>query len=342
VEEILVQPGDRVAVGTTLAILDKADQQLALSEAQARYAQQRSELAKLEVGTRPEIIAQRQAAVTTAIAREKAAQDNLQRTLNLIREGAVAQRLVVEAQAAVDAARGTRLAAQAELTEAQAGPIREEIAAQQATVQAAAVAVNQARLSLNRTQVVASSVGVVQSRAVSQGDLVQSGGAIATLIAGDRLDIFLEVPENLTGQVTPGTPVQLTTRSLPNWKGRTTITATAPSTETASRRQRVRIQLNSPPAGLLPGMAISATITQPINRFGFLVSRDALTRRRDQWLVFAVDNDKAKQVQVEMVADMGKQVLISTPDLKAGQAIVSRGSDLLQDNSPIKVVKPQG
>jgi len=52
VQRVLVQSGDRVT--PTIAILDDADQQLAVAEAQARLAQERSELARLEVGTRRE------------------------------------------------------------------------------------------------------------------------------------------------------------------------------------------------------------------------------------------------------------------------------------------------
>jgi hypothetical protein len=65
----------------------------------------------------------------------------------------LSQRLLVEATASVDTARGERLEAQAQLAEAQAGPIREEIAAQQANTTAAQAEVNQARLTQLRTQV---------------------------------------------------------------------------------------------------------------------------------------------------------------------------------------------
>ena len=99
VKQMLVQAGDKVTRGTTIAILDDADQKLTLSQAQAQLAQQRSELARLEVGTRPEIIAQREAAVKAARAREAEAVDNLQRRTGLVREGAIAQRLLVEARA---------------------------------------------------------------------------------------------------------------------------------------------------------------------------------------------------------------------------------------------------
>jgi len=339
IETLLVQPGDRVEAGMTIAVLDDADQQLALSQAQARLAQQRSNLARLTVGTRPEIIAQRQAALSSANAREQEAIDNLKRTESLVREGALSQRLLVEARAAVDAARGERLEAQAQLAEAQAGPIREEIEAQRANVAAAQAEVNQARLTQLRTQVKATSAGVVDRRLVSRGDYVQSNGEIVSLITGDRLDIFLELPEELTSRVTVGMPIQLTSRALPQWKQRTTITAVVPAADSTSRRQRVRVRLDNRGQRLLPGMAITGTLELPSNRTSFVVSRDALTQRQNEWLVFAIADGKAKQIPVEMVTDMGETVAIYSNELRPGQTIVLRGSDTLRDGAPVKVVQ---
>jgi len=339
IQELLVEPGDRVEPGMTIAVLDDADQQLALSQAEARLAQQRSNLARLTVGTRPEIIAQRQAALGAATAREQEAIDNLQRTTTLVQEGALSQRLLVEARSAVDAARGGRLAAQAELAEAQAGPIREEIAAQQANVTAAQAEVNQAKLSQFRTQVKATSTGVVERRIVSRGDYVQNNGEIVSLIAGDQLDIFLELPEELTGRVTAGMPIQLTSRALPQWNQRTTITAVVPAADSASRRQRVRVRLENSGQRLLPGMAISGTLNLPSNRTSFVVSRDALTQRQNQWFVFAIADGKAQEIPVEMVTDLGKTVAIYSRELSRGQQLVLRGGDMLRDGVPVKVVQ---
>lgn len=337
IEQMLVQPGDRVTPGMAIAVLDDADQKLALSQAQAQLAQQRSELARLEVGTRPEIIAQREAAVKAAQAREAEAADNLRRRTGLVREGALPQRLLVEARAAVDSARGERLEAQAELAEAKAGPTREVIAAQKANVAAAMSVVNQAKLASERTSIKATSPGVVLQRQVSPGDYIQNGGEIITIVAGDKLDIFLELPEQLSGRVATGSKVELTARALPQWQGNATITGVVPSADAASRRQRVRVRLDNPPQGLLPGMAITGNLQLPSNTEGFVVSRDALTRRQDKWLVFAVDNGNVKQMEVEMVADMGQQVAISGKELQPGQEIVLRGGDGLRDGAKVKV-----
>lgn len=337
VKQMLVQPGDRVTQGMTIAVLDDTEQKLALSQAQAQLAQQRSELARLEVGTRPEIVAQREAAVSAARAREAEAVDNLKRRTALVKEGAIAQRLLVEARAAVDNARGERLEAQAELAEAKAGFTREVIDAQKANVAAAMSVVNQAKLQIQRTGIKANSDGVVLQRQVSPGDYLQNGGEIITLVAGDKLDIFLELPEKLSSQVAAGTKVQLTARALPQWKGNATITGVVPSADAASRRQRVRVRLDNPPQGLLPGMAISGNLQLAANTEGFVVSRDALTRKQDRWLVFAVEDSKAKEIEVEMVADMGQQVAISGNDLQPGQKIVLRGGDGLKDKAEVKV-----
>ena len=337
VKQMLVQAGDRVKPGMTIAVLDDAEQQLALSQALAQLAQQRSELARLEVGTRPEIIAQRKAAVSAARAREAEAVDNLKRRTELVKEGAIAQRLLVEASSAVDNARGERLEAQAELAEAKAGFTREVIDAQKANVAFSMSVVNQAKLQIQRTGIKANGAGVVLQRQVSPGDYLQNGGEIITLVARDKLDIFLELPEQLSGQVAAGTKVELTARALPQWKGNATITGVVPTAEAASRRQRVRVRLDNPPQRLLPGMAITGNLQLAGNTEGFVVSRDALTRKQDKWLVFAVEDGKAKQMEVEMVADMGQQVAISGNDLQPGQKIVLRGGDGLKDKAKVKV-----
>jgi RND family efflux transporter MFP subunit len=338
VQEILVQSGDAVSQGTPIVILEDSDQQLAISQAQAQAAQQRSNLARLEVGTRPEIIAQRQAAVRSAQAREQEARDNYNRTSLLVKEGALSQRLLVEARSRVDDAVGERLAAAAALAEAEAGPIPEEIEAQRANLAAAQTAVQQAELAQQRTRILAVEAGTVQRRHVSRGDLVESGDEIVTLVTGNALDIFLELPEAMTGQVTPGMEINLSARALPQWQQRTTITAVVPAADAASRRQRVRVQIDTPPAELVPGMAIVGKLTLPSDRRSFVVSRDALTRRQDQWLVFAIADGKAQQIPVEMVADLGRTVAIASPNLRSGQRIVSRGGDGLQNGAAVKVV----
>ena len=339
VQQVLVREGDRVTPGMTVAILDDADSRLALAEAQARLAQERGNLARLQVGTRPEIIAQRQAELNAAIARESEARDNLERVSGLTEQGALSRRALVEARSEAEAATSEKFRVEALLAEAQAGPTTEEIEAQQGLVAAAEAVVQQAQLGMQRTEVKATFSGIVQSRDVDPGDYVEVSDPVLMMVSDRSLDIFLEVPESLSGQVAPGMIVNLNARVLPNWQQETTITAVVPTADRASRRQLVRVSLDNPPQGLLPGMAIQGNLALPVeNEDTFIVPRDALTRRGNEWLLFAVNDNLARQINVEMVADMGQEVVIANPQLQEGQAIVVTGGDGLTDNAAVQIV----
>jgi len=75
------------------------------------------------------------------------------------------------------------------------------------------------------------------------------------------------------------------------------------------------------------------------DRPNFVVSRDALTFRNGQWFVFTIMNGKAKQIPVEVIADMDEQMAIYQSGLKEGQAVVLRGGDGLRDGMPVKQVQ---
>ncbi|WP_009632427.1 efflux RND transporter periplasmic adaptor subunit [Synechocystis sp. PCC 7509] len=340
VERVFVEVGDRVTPGMTVATLDDADQQLTLAEAQARLAQERSELASLQVGTRLEIIAQRRAELRSAQAREQEAQQNLARYEQLVAAGAISEQALLEERAELDATRAERVKVQAALAEATAGPTREEIGAQQASVTAATAAVNQAQLALTRTKVTASTTGIVRSREVSTGDLVESRDPLFTLVNSNELDVFLELPEQLSGSITPGLPVEITTRALPDWEGIATISGVIPSANAASRRQLVRVRLQNPPQKLLPKMAVAGELQLPIDPSSFVVPRDTLVRRNETWLVYTVLEGKAKEVEVKLVVDMGETMAISSNQLQVGQPVVVRGSEALMPEAPVQVVEP--
>ncbi len=343
VEGLQVQAGDRVQPGEVIAQLDSTDQQLALAEARAQLAEARSELAELKRGSRKEVIAQRRAAVQAATAREAEARDNLRRIERLVEQGALADRALIEARTAIDTAVSDRLAATAQLAEAQAGPRPDEIAAEEAKVAAQEAAVRQAMVAVERTQIVATSGGVVNDRLVNLGDYVESADPILEIVDNARVDILMQVPEKLAADVKPGLSIRLTSRALPGWSRTAAIDALLPTTNNSTRRRPARIRLSNPPAGLLPGTAVNGSFRAPGNRVGYTISRDALTRRGNQWLVFGIEKGEpgmsARQIPVELISDEGETVVIDGPALRDDLEIVLKGSDALSDKAPIMVVE---
>lgn len=339
---VAVDVGDLVTAGNVVARLDAADREVDLIEARARLAEARARLRELETGTRPEIVAQRRAEVAAARAREAGALDNLERTARLVEEGALAQRALIEIRAIADAAVGDLARAEAQLAEATAGPRQEEIDAQRGAVAVAEAAVARTELELNRVEIVANASGTVSGKSVAVGDTVEENDPILELVGRDRLDVFLEVPESVSGRVTPGQQVTLRARALPNWQVTVPISGTLPTANAASRRQQVRVRLENPPAGLLPEMAVAGTLVLPVETAQFVVPRDVLVRRGDTWAVYVLDSEgqSVAEIPVTLASDMGAEVAIASPDLAPGREIVIRGGDGLQDGAPVQVFVP--
>jgi len=137
-----------------------------------------------------------------------------------------------------------------------------------------------------------------------------------TLVNGRELDVF-RITRGTRRQHAPGLPVTLATRSPIG--GRATLTGVVPSANAASRRQMVRVRLENPQE-LLPGMAIQNSTTNQFSSFG--TARCADSARRT--VADSVVEGKAKQFEVELIADMGEKMAISNEQLKVGQPVVVR------------------
>jgi len=132
-----------------------------------------------------------------------------------------------------------------------------------------------------------------------------------TLVNGRELDVFLELPEELGGSITRSTsdvsyplPTQLA-GSLPllGWFLLLMLLPDGRWCGYATPR-------------ISPGMAIQGELQLRTNSPSFVVPRDALTRRGEQWLIYSVVEGKAKQFEVELIADMGEKMAISNEQLK--------------------------
>lgn len=358
----------QLETGTRPEIISQRQAELRMAE--ARELEARQNLANVEAML-PSLIAQRQAELEMATAREREALDNLERTRNLTTSGALSNRSLVEAETrasaatsdrlraasalaqqttenqqslaqargSLDAATSERMRTTSQLAEATAGPRLEEIEAQRGLVQASQSAVAQAELELSRATIVSNAAGYVRDRPVNVGDYMEANDPAATVVSRDRLDAFLDVPEDYSSQVVTGMPVKLSASALPNWRATATITGVVPIANKASRRQRVRVRLDNSPADLIPGMAIAAQVELPLPGAQFVLDRDVLTRRLSGWVVYVVDGDAVKEVSVELVADMGDRMAIASPDLSAGQTLVSKGGDGLRDGAAVQIVE---
>lgn len=211
IERILVNEGDRVKAGDTLAVLDRTEIEARHAQARAQLAAAEATLSELERGARSEELAQAREADSTAAARLTDAQRDLARAQQLFRGGAASQEAHDKARFAADVARSQREQAAQQLRLVQAGPRAERIAAQRAMVQSAQALLRQVDAQLVNAVVVAPFGGIVTVRQRQPGEIVAPGAPVVTVANFDDRWVRIYIAENRLGAVTIGEAATITT-----------------------------------------------------------------------------------------------------------------------------------
>jgi membrane fusion protein (multidrug efflux system) len=218
VMSIHAEDTDFVKAGQPLVKLDPADARVALEQAEAALGQTVRQVRTLYAnnGSLAAQVALREADVNKAKAELARATDDYNRRAGLVSNGAVSREELNHAQAQVNGARSTVVAAEAAVASA-----RQQLASNQAMtsgtdveqhpqVRAAAAKVREAWLALQRAVLVAPVDGYVAKRSVQLGQRVQPGGPLMAVIPLEQVWVDANFKETQLHNMRLGQPVKLT------------------------------------------------------------------------------------------------------------------------------------
>jgi len=273
VTELAFDEGDQVKAGQQVAQLDEEPLRNALNAAEAGVAQARAMLARLEAGNRPQEIEQARDNKLQA----QAVFENRSREYNRLRElartGATSQQALDAARYALDEARARLAAASATLSLLEEGPRQEDLDAARAQLEVAKAEAAQARTALSDTRLVTPSDGIVLTRVVEPGAMVQPGSPVYSLALRDPVYVRAYVGEPDLAKVAPGTRVRVTTDSTDtSYSGQVGFVSpraefTPRSVQTEDLRTelvyRLRVVVEDADEQLLQGMPVTITLAGP-------------------------------------------------------------------------------
>ncbi|SBS28089.1 Multidrug resistance protein MdtN [Marinomonas aquimarina] len=207
--ELPVTEGQKVSQGQLLARFkdDSAQAQLDYAEAQLRLAQ--ATLAELQNGTRPEQIDSAYAAWQGALANDKEALLQLQRTQELYQANAIGRAALDNARTFKDQTRAQAEQLQQGWLELRNGAREEVLQQRQAQVEAAQAQVRIAKESLNQHRITAPSSGLIDLSPWHQGDSVLAGTQVFRLLTDEPPYARVYLPETLRTQLQTGSQVQI-------------------------------------------------------------------------------------------------------------------------------------
>ncbi len=265
-----IERGDSVAAGQVLVTIDNPQLTAKLAEAEAAKAVAVADLARIEVGTRAEVVAARKAAIASADANLKLAQQTYDRTKELTQRDFASLQKLDEATATLDVA--TRALEQAKLSydEAVAGYTAEERGVAKASVAKAESAIETLKAQVAELTVKAPSAAQAYQIGVEPGEFVSPGVPLLTLVDLGDLWLRFDLREDLVKELKVGDRFDVRIPALGDKKVAVAVRSIATRGEYAGWRAtratgdfdlrtfEVRAYPVEPQPGLRPGMSAYA------------------------------------------------------------------------------------
>jgi RND family efflux transporter MFP subunit len=260
-------------------------------------------------------VAQAKAAVAKAQATQRTAEASLQRRLNAQKDspGLVPGEEIEQKQTAVDTAK--------------------------ADVDAAQQAMRVAALNLRESFVRAPIAGIVQTRTVQQGQYLQPGAVLATILQRDPLLLRFQVTESDAPRLEPGMTATIALKnSQRTYAAKLTLVAGAAEPSTRMVPVTAEIEPTEHDYWLRPGAFCVVTIPIGDARPGIVVPSLAVTPTEEGNVVYVVDDKGFAHAHVVTLG-------MRTPDggvelrsgVQPGDLMVVRGVEPLSDGAPVAI-----
>ena len=357
ITQILVQPGDRVGVGTPMmqlrldrnraqvnaavanvsvqrAALNNARAELRIAEAQLRESQDDRDSARAEVARQDAEVALEQ--------------EEFKRAQFLVDSGAQSQQQLDLQRRNRDTAIAARDSAQKQLNASEAAirVAQERIEAARANIDEENAALSQVQAQvdvvsedLKDNKIVAPIAGVVADIPVKVGDYVTVGQEITSLVQNQTLELRLAIPAERSDQLQVGLPVQLSLDE--GGKPLVTGEISFVSPQVDSENQTILAKASFPnPRGILRSEQFVRAKVIWNERLGVLIPTTAISYLGNQAFVFVAKTEpesgqeiaQQKPVKLGGIEDNSYQVL---EGLESGERIVTSGILNLSDGTPI-------
>ena len=313
---VAVAEGQTVERGQLLIELDNSDSLASLAQASAAVAQARARVRQLGELSQPlaaQALAQAQA---TALQARKA----LARNRDLVAQGFISVAALDDAQRAVDVANSQVAGAQAQLKTST--PSGSDTALAQAGLAQAVAGEQLARAKLAQGQVLAPSSGVLISRDIEVGDIVQPGKALMVLAASGQTQVLIQIDEKNLSKIALGQKAFGSADAFPNQRFDAVVAYINPGVDATRGSVEVKLAVASPPAYLRQDMTVSIDIETARRTATVVVAtttiEDATTDK--PWVLVVRDRHAVKQfVTLGLRGDTRVEVL---DGIRAGEGVV--------------------
>jgi multidrug efflux pump subunit AcrA (membrane-fusion protein) len=336
VRRVVVNRGDHVSANQLLAQLEDRDLAAAVNESKGQYDQAQAAYQAMTGATVIDDRTKAQADAAAAQQALEAAKKVYENRVELVKQGALAQKLADDAKVAMVQAQSAYETAQRHLETLNQVGQREQIRGAQAQVAAAKAHYESAEAQLSYAQVRSPIAGVVSDRPVYPGEMAASGSPIASIVDISQVVARANIPVKEAQAIRVGRPASI---SGPDGDIGGKVTVVSPAVDPSTTTVEVWVQAPNPGEKLKPGSTVHVSIKAETLQDAIIVPAAALLNSDEggQKIMVAGSDNLAHERRIAVGVRQGDNVQIVSGIQEGEKAIVSGGLGL-DDKAKIKVV----
>ncbi len=254
VAKVLVRQGDRVKAGDILVLLDNQDAKAVLEQSTAALKQAETRLSMIANYSLP----QAQQALAQNRATLLNSEQKLDRAIKLASQGYATRASREDAQRAYDIAESQLRAA--ELSVKNLSPGGNEVDFATAAVALAQAAAHSSRSRLSLLQITAPIDGIVTSRSVEPGSVVQASQVLLTLVPPTGKRLVVQIDERSFSLIKIGQKAVVSADAFPTERFTATVSEINPAVDPQRGSVEVKLDVDNEPNYLKEDMTVSVDI----------------------------------------------------------------------------------
>lgn len=338
VARFLVQRGDHVRQGQLLAALEDRDLAAAAEESKELYRQAQANYQNTSKATMPEDLTKAKTDVESARQAFQAAKKVYESREALLREGALAQKLVDDAKVSLVQAQSQFETAGEHLRSLETVGRSEQLKSAQAQMDAAKAHYESAAAQLSYAEVRSPIAGVVSDRPSNVGEMASSSSALISIVDISRVVARANIPVHEAALIRVGTAATI---SGPGGDVTGKVTVVSPAVDPSTTTVEIWVEAANSGEKLKPGITVKVSIDAGEVRDALVAPAAALLNSDEggEKVMVAGADSLAHERNVDVGVRAGDVVQILS-GVKAGEQVITQGALGLDDKAKIQIAKP--
>jgi RND family efflux transporter MFP subunit len=195
---------------------------------------------------------------------------------------------------------------------------------------------------LAKTAIRSPITGVFDDKYVEIGEMVVPNAPVARVVAIDPVKVTAGVPERFALFVKPGAAAQVTFDILQDREFSGTIGFVGSSVEDRSRTFPIEIVLENPQRFVKPQMVANVQVVRSMLAEAVVVPQEVVIRDEGGYHLFVVAERDGTSIAEARAVTLGSEYndrVVITQGLKVGDRLITLGSQLVDDQSRIRIVR---